>query len=105
MSYHYPHHVGKISLAERADAGAAAQPAAGFRGPSAGPAAKILSFARANDGFGPKFAGSIESDEDPSGLKWHEGAALLGALLLPFITAWLIWAALAEAVLARTAAL
>ena len=36
----------------------------------------------------------------PSGATWREGAAIGAGVLVLLITAWLIWAALAEATLA-----
>jgi hypothetical protein len=33
-------------------------------------------------------------------VNWREGAAVIGGVLVMLVTAWLIWAALAEAALA-----
>lgn len=89
MSYHYPHHVGRIVPAERAGM---AQPAGRYPRIGADGAKKILSFRRA------------ESHKARWGMNWREGAAVAGGLLMLLVTAWLIWAALAEAVLAAAGA-
>ena len=39
----------------------------------------------------------------PLSTSWREGAALVGGILVVLITAWLIWAALAEAASALAA--
>jgi hypothetical protein len=111
MSYHYPHHVGTIVPAERANARGAAQPAGRHPGRIAD-GAGILSFARHRNasrttGNGrprSKFGAFNDNRKAGLGADWREGAAIAGGLVVLLVTAWLIWAALAEAVLAAAGA-
>jgi hypothetical protein len=116
MSYHYPHHVGKILPAGPANTRAVEQPAGRHPGTSAGGVQKILRFAPAarhqaagattgDDLPDPQFGASVEIHDAWPGPNWRDGAALAGGLLLPLVTACLIWAALSEAVLAAAGAL
>lgn len=76
MSYHYPHRVGKIANSDRANAKGLVQLA----------------------------MPCPEPHEARSDVNWREGAAVAVAILVMLVTAWLIWAALAEAVLAAALA-
>lgn len=105
MSYHYPQHVGALLSPTLASSNGAAQPSAFHPPPSTGATEKVLSAAHADEWIRPTFGTVIETAENPSGVEWHEAVTLVGGFLLPFVTAWLIWAALAEAVLAAAGAL
>ena len=115
MSYHYPQHVGRIVPAERANTGGMAQPASRYPRIGADGAKKILSLRRAgchrdagpttgDDRLRPNLGTFIESHKARWGTNWREGSAIAGGLFVLLVTAWLIWAALAEAVLAGAGA-
>jgi len=106
MSYHYPHHVGKISpeVPSNSDGVANRQPQM-----TGGGAGNILTFARAGGQpdappmtgpLRPRSGTFMEDRTARPSVNWSEGAAMAGGLLVLLITAWLIWAALAEAVIA-----
>ena len=111
MSLHYPHHVGTIDPAERADTGRTAlltrrHPAIAedepkeiltFRPRGTHPDVALLS------GHGrprPELATFIARYKAQIRAHWRESAALAAGILVLLVTAWLIWAAVAEAILA-----
>jgi hypothetical protein len=53
-----------------------------------------------NDRLRPNLEHFIRDNERHFRFKWREGAAVAGGILVMLITAWLIWAALAEAAFA-----
>jgi len=103
MSFHYPHHVGKIgalrSNRERLSDFLSRDPQV-----TEYEAGEILTFARTRRYFGfgrsrtnPKTRLNARTR---SGANWGEGWAVLGGLVVLPITAWLIWGAFAEAAMA-----
>ena len=108
MSHHYPHHVGKIAPAQRANSERIAELASRYPGITEDEAKEIVRFLRT--GRHPDVSrSSISVRLTPNrdavvGERWtqfransREGAAVAGAVLVLLITAWLIWAAFAEA--------
>jgi len=103
--------VGTIVPAERANATGAAQPAGRHPGTIAD-GAGILSFARHRNAGrttgGARPRPNLDAFNDNGkagpGADWREGAAIAGGLVVLLVTAWLIWAALAEAVRAAAGA-
>jgi hypothetical protein len=108
MSFHYPHHVGKTgalrSNRERVSDFLTRDPQV-----TDYEAGEILTFARtrrhvdavaisSNDRTGPNLEGPDRGTR--FGKNWREDWAVIGGLLVLLITAWLIWAAFAEAALA-----
>jgi hypothetical protein len=106
MSFHYPHHVGSIralrSNRERVSDFLSRNPQV-----TEHEAGEILTFARTRRHLGT--VGISRNDRARTNLEtgldhrtrfsvnWSEGSAVLGGLVVLLITAWLIWAALAEA--------
>lgn len=106
MSLHYPHHVGTVGsrrTERRRRSGAV------YRYPRLADPAAIASMrtgGHSDVDLAPR--GSIAPNRDASVRESsefrpssREAAAVLGAVLVVLITAWLIWGALAEASLAR----
>jgi hypothetical protein len=71
-------------------------------------AGEILRFLRAgrhldigllssSDRLRPKLDSFMEDHKAHFRVKWHEGAAVIGGILVVLITAWLIWGAFADA--------
>ena len=52
------------------------------------------------DGLRPNLDSFMKDHEAHFRADWREGAAIFGGILVLLVTAWLIWAALAEAALA-----
>lgn len=115
MSFHYPHHVGKIGVLrsnrERVSDLLGRNPRI-----TELEAGEILTFARTRRHLGAvAISRNDRARTNPEtrldhrtrfGVNWREGWAVIGGLLVLLITAWLIWGALAEAAyaLAETAA-
>jgi len=115
MSFHYPHHVGKIgalrSNRERVSDFLRRNPQITEQ-----EAGEILTFARTRRHVDAvAISGKDRARTNPKtalnhrarfGVDWRERSAVLGGLLVLLITAWLIWAAFAEAAyaIAETAA-
>jgi hypothetical protein len=112
MSYHYPHHVGTIGPRERANSGAA-EAAIRHSQTVGDDTHEILIFRRAerdadarrvtdDDRLCPKLNPFVQNAKDRRGVNRRDGAVMVGGILVALITAWLIWAAVAEAALAAT---
>jgi hypothetical protein len=111
MSYHYPDHVGKIVpiRTQHPNTERVADLVSRYPAVTKGEAKEILTFMStgrhldiglftSNDRLRPNLDAFMEDHKAHFRLKWQEGAAVVGGILVMLITAWLIWAALAEAV-------
>jgi hypothetical protein len=108
MSYHDPHHTGKIVATTRVNSGRVAQLVSRYPGVTQNEAREIATFLRtdrqllASDArSGSKPDSLVEKYRTKSSANWrNDSIAIAAAFGVMLITAWLIWGALAEAVLA-----
>ncbi len=107
MSYHYPNHVGKIFPTRTKDPNSerVADLVSRYPGVTDDETEEILTFMRSgrhlltsNAHLRPKLDAFMDDHKAHFGVNRWEGMALVGGILVMLITAWLIWAALAEAV-------
>lgn len=114
MSYHYPHHVGRIVPAQRPNSDRVAELVRRYPGVTQDEAKEIRTFLNSgrlldigllcsDDGLRPKVESFIEHHKMPSRSNWREHAPVAGGILVLAATSWLIWAALAEVVIAAAA--
>lgn len=108
MSRHYPNHVGKIAPAQRANSERTAELASRYPGITQDEAKEIVTFLRtarhpdvsrssSRVRLTPNRDSVVAERRAQFRANSREGAALAGAVLVLLITAWLIWAAFAEA--------
>jgi hypothetical protein len=115
MSYHYPHHLGKIAPAQRTTSERMAELARRYPGITENEAKEILTFLRAGRDIGVDRLSSdgrpgsdldsfLENPKPQLRANWREGAPMVGGFLVLLTTAWLVWVAFAEAAYALAAA-
>jgi hypothetical protein len=102
MSHHYPHLVGKIAPARRANSERVPEVASRLPGITGDQAKDVPAFQRTGSSA-PLSASAIQLRPSRSDYEaqlranWRDVAAVPGGILVVLVTAWLIWAAFAEA--------
>lgn len=105
MSYHYPHHVGKLPIRRGSNSERVADLLSRYPGVTEAEAQEIVTFIRngrhldialltANDAIGPNLDAFRQDHEADFRVKWREGAGVTGAILI-MIALWLIFEMLA----------
>jgi predicted Rossmann-fold nucleotide-binding protein len=106
MSYHYPHHVGKIFPQRRTASERVADLVSRYPGVTDEEAKEILTFMRtgrhlevglltANDNIRPNLDAFMEDHKAHFQVKWWEGAAVTTGIAALLVLFWLGWEALA----------
>ena len=106
MSYHYPHHVGKIVPPQSAKSERVADLVSRYPGVTEDEAQEIVTFMRtgrhldvglltADDAIRPKLDAFMHDHKADFRVKWWESAAVTGGIAAALIAFWLIWEALA----------
>jgi hypothetical protein len=106
MSYHYPHHVGKVAKPRRSNSERVAELVSRYPGVTEDEAQEIVTFIRkgrhievglltCDDAIRPKLDAFMEEHKADFGVKWWEGAGVTGAIAIALIIVWLIWEMLA----------
>jgi len=106
MSYHYPHHVGKIPNPRRLNSKRVADLVSRYPGVTQDEAQEIVTFMRkgrhldiglltADDAIRPNLDAFMEDHKADFRVKWWESAGVTGAIAIALIGFWLIWEMLA----------
>jgi hypothetical protein len=106
MSYHYPHHVGKILPPQSAHSERVADLVSRYPGVTEDEAQEIVTFMRtgrhldvglltANDSIRPKLDAFMKDHRADFRVKWWESAAVTGTIAVILIAFWLAWEAFA----------
>lgn len=106
MSYHYPHHVGKIFPQRRTTSERVADLVSRYPGVTEAEAQEIVTFMRtgrhldiglltANDNIRSNLDAFMEDHKAHFQVKWWEGAAVTTAIAALLVLFWVVWEALA----------
>lgn len=106
MSYHYPHHVGKIVPAQTMNSERIADLVSRYPGVTEDEATEILAFMRtgrhlevglltADDKLRPGLDAFMEDHKKDFRVKWWEAASVIGGIAVLLMTFWLIGEAFA----------